>query len=105
MTEQELFKAIGNYAAEHGVMPHRISALIDLFRLEMTDEQVVTRAISNAIERGCPPEHLTNPSITEAVHVRFGGDARISQADVWLDRNGDGCMMAFPKQSPNDHAP
>ena len=103
MTEQELLSVIGSYAAEKGVMPHRIAALVDLFRLKMTDEQLVARAIAKALERGCPSEHLTNPRVTEAVHVRFGGDAPISYADVWLDKHGDGCAMAFsPKQHPRD---
>ena len=105
MTDDELFTAIGNYAAEHGVMPHRISGLIDLFRMKLTDEQLVARATATALERGCPEEHLKNPSITDAVRVRFGGDASIADAEVWLDRNGNGCMMSFsPKQPPNDQA-
>ena len=105
MTEQELFTVIGSYAAEHGVMPHRISALIDLFRVKMTDEQLITRTIPKALERGSPPEHLTNPSMTGAVRVRFRGDAPSSHAEVWLGRNGDGSMISHsPKQSPNDHA-
>ncbi len=103
MTENELFIAIGNYAAEHGVMPHRVSALLELFRLKMTDEQLIARASSKALERGCPPEHLRNPKVTEAVRVRFGDDGPGSLAEVWLDKTGDACMMTFsPKRFPSD---
>jgi len=66
-------------------------------RPRMTDRELIAKARAKALKGGCPSEFLTNPRVSDAVCVHFGGYGSISPVRVWLHRRTeDGGMMSWP---------